>query len=670
MTIGNIPKEIRRKPSSRAYILLGYLPTTRLEYITNKARKRRILANLYHACVSRILAPLESAGVDGIWMSTGSGDLYRAHPILAAFIGDYPEQMLVTLGLNGDCPRCPKDRDNLGEYDDDTGINASLRDLDKIRDALGTFDIDASQFLKACASIRLKPTPRPFWLKLPFLYIHRSITPDILHQMYQGVMKHIIKWIISALGSTEIDARCRRMPPNHNIRVFTRGISSLSRVTGQEHDQMCRFLLGLVVDVRLPNGLSNARLLRCVRAIMDFLYYSQYSIHTNTTLELMQDALNRFHTNKDIFIDLGVRDHFNIPKVHFMSHYIDLITLFGTTDNFNTQYTERLHIDFAKDAYAATNKKDEYTQMTMWLERKEKIQRHEQYIKWSTSGAGNSSAQIQHDWTPPGLDTGRTMSLSKRAPHMVPLDRITEKWHAPLFRTALRRYISLQNDPDVNAAQLERSLWDVHFPFRILPVWKVVKYLNIDPVTGRKSTADAIHAKAGRTNNQRNYVDGRFDTALVNEGGRSDDGIKGMSISGYCLFWHEIHQQHFSSKGYGVVRVKVIFSIPTRFHAHLFKRPEIDVPKHLAYVEWYSPLETQDPNHRMFKITPLKDSDGTRICSVIPLTDVQRSVHLIPRFGPVAPVNWKSGNVLDQCTTFFLNDFTDRHLFRKIMRSQ
>ena len=29
LTIGNIPKEIRRKPSFRAYVLLAYLPTTR-----------------------------------------------------------------------------------------------------------------------------------------------------------------------------------------------------------------------------------------------------------------------------------------------------------------------------------------------------------------------------------------------------------------------------------------------------------------------------------------------------------------------------------------------------------------------------------------------------------------------------------------------------------------
>lgn len=536
MTIGNIPKEIRKKPSSRAYILLGYLPTTRLEHITNKCRKRRVITNLYHACVRRILEPLESAGVDGIWMSTGSGQVYRAHPILAAFVGDYPEQLLVTLGLNGDCPRCQKDRNNLGEYDNDTEINASLRDLNNVLDALGTFDTDASQFLHACASIRIKPTPRPFWLKLPFLSIYRSITPDILHQMYQGVTKHVIQWIINLLGSTEIDARCRRLPPNHNIRVFTRGISSLSRVTGQEHDQMCRFLLGLVVDAQLPNGLSNARLLRCVRAIMDFLYYSQYPVHTDTTLELMQDALNRFHTNKEIFIDLGVRDHFNIPKVHFLSHYIDLITLFGTTDNFNTQYTERLHIDYAKDAYAATNKKDEFTQMTTWLERKEKIQRHEQYIKWGTStpsGTGNSSTQIQHrDWTTPGLDMRRTMSLSKRAAYSVPLKTIAEKWHAPLFRTALRRYISLLNDPELNAAQLERSLWDVHFPFRSLPVWKVVKYVKIDPVTGAKSTADSVHAKPGHTSKQGHHINGRFDTALVNEGGVRDDGIEGGRTNG------------------------------------------------------------------------------------------------------------------------------------------
>jgi hypothetical protein len=83
----------------------------------------------------------------------------------------------------------------------------------------------------------------------------------------------------------------------------------------------------------------------------------------------MHDALARFHADKDIFIELGVHSHFNIPKLHFAIHYVHLIKLFGTTDNFNTEYTEHLHIDLAKDAYAATNRKDKYPQMTVWLTR-------------------------------------------------------------------------------------------------------------------------------------------------------------------------------------------------------------------------------------------------------------------------------------------------------------
>ncbi|KAL0957368.1 hypothetical protein HGRIS_001170 [Hohenbuehelia grisea] len=56
--------------------------------------------------------------------------------------------------------------------------------------------------------------------------------------------------------------------------------------------------------------------------------------------------------------------------------------LFGTTDNYSTETTERLHIDLAKEAYRATNRKDEYGQMTLWLERCEKVLQHSDYVRW------------------------------------------------------------------------------------------------------------------------------------------------------------------------------------------------------------------------------------------------------------------------------------------------
>jgi hypothetical protein len=89
LTIGNIPKELWRKPSSGSHILLAYLPTTRLKHITNKASCCRAIANLYHACLCHVLAPLKSAGSKGIPMCSGDGACRCCHPLFASFVGDY-----------------------------------------------------------------------------------------------------------------------------------------------------------------------------------------------------------------------------------------------------------------------------------------------------------------------------------------------------------------------------------------------------------------------------------------------------------------------------------------------------------------------------------------------------------------------------------------------------
>ncbi|KAG5640512.1 hypothetical protein DXG03_008232 [Asterophora parasitica] len=320
--------------------------------------------------MGRVLSPLEEAGKEGIYMTSSDGATRRNHPLVACVVNDYPEQVLTTGVFTGECPTCPVPRDSLGDHD---GDRPGLRELDKVLEALDSFDTDPPGFLQKCAEVGIKPIVDPFWKNLPYLHIYRSITPDILHQLYQGIIKHLLAWLTEAHGAAKIDARCQRLPQNHNIRIFMKGITTLSRVTGQEHDQMCRILMGLVIDLPLPNGRSNTRLIRVVCGILDFVYLAQYPIHTDETLRLLDDSLASFHSNKDIFVDLGVCQAFNIPKLHFMQHYSTSIKLFGTTDNYNMEYMEQLHIDFAKDAYAATNHKDEFTHMTVWLERREKV---------------------------------------------------------------------------------------------------------------------------------------------------------------------------------------------------------------------------------------------------------------------------------------------------------
>lgn len=229
MTIGNLPKHIRRKPSRQGQILVAYLPTSNLKHIPNKSARRRALQNLFHGCVGFILKPLETVGTNGLHLTSGDGAVRDCHPILAADVADYPEQLLSTCTKSGECPTCPVHRDDIG---DPEKVEAP-RDLEPILEALETLDYDAPQaFTRACKSVGIKPVQHPFWQHLPFVNIFRSITPDLLHQLYQGNVKHLIGWLQKACGEDEIDARCRRLPPNHNIRLFLKGISHLTRVTG------------------------------------------------------------------------------------------------------------------------------------------------------------------------------------------------------------------------------------------------------------------------------------------------------------------------------------------------------------------------------------------------------------------------------------------------------
>jgi Plavaka transposase len=115
LTIGNLPKEVRRKPSHHSHILLAYLPCTRLKHVSNKSARRRMLANLYHSCMGRIFQPLETAGIEGVRMFRGDGVAFRCHPILACVPTDYQEQVLITSVKTGLCPSCPILRDEIGE---------------------------------------------------------------------------------------------------------------------------------------------------------------------------------------------------------------------------------------------------------------------------------------------------------------------------------------------------------------------------------------------------------------------------------------------------------------------------------------------------------------------------------------------------------------------------
>lgn len=507
LTIGNIPKRIRRKVSRQAQVLIGYIPTPKLGCIRGVTARRRALCNLFHACMQNALGPISLHGETGIEMKSGDGVWRRCHPIFAIFVGDYPEQFLVTCTYNGRCPKCKVPLGQLGKNE-----TFPRRVQSTAIDAYHLCDGDPHVFNRACREAGVKPVFHPFWETFPLTDIFLSITPDILHQMLQGMVKRLVGWLIQIYG-VAIDARCRMMPPNHHIMNFTRGISTSSRLSGHEHKKLCSILLGLIVDLPVPGGINSTRIIRSVRALMDFLFLSQYESHTSETLSTLQECLARFHENKQVFIDLEVRENFEFPKLHSLTHYAQSIRLFGTTDNYNTEQTERLHIDLAKDAYRASNCKDEYSQMTKWLERQEKIQQHSRFIAHMQKG-NKPRSPARNIIGPPRAYAQKVKMAQKPEQRQVLFDDLARDFGAVDFQDALADFVAQLNHPGMSGGALKDRAHDTHIPFSRVPVYHKIKFTK-DGDFNELEIVDAVHIRPEQRDSRGRIIPGRFDTVLV-----------------------------------------------------------------------------------------------------------------------------------------------------------
>ncbi|KAI0824574.1 hypothetical protein BC628DRAFT_1322418 [Trametes gibbosa] len=382
LTLGNIAKAIRRRPSAHATILLGYLPVAKLECFS---KKRRALEGyrLFHLCMTKMLAPLVAAGRDGVRMTCADGRIRHVHPILAAYIADHPEQCLVAACQENFCPKCPVPPDQRGEP-----VYSRLKDPARVRTVMK----------QAAEGLDTPPeftewglrAVEPFWEHLPHADIFTSLTPDLLHQLHKGVFKeHLVSWVIQAMpgGANEVDSRFKAMLKHSDLRHFKNGISLVSQWTGTEFKNMEKVFLGVVA------GAADERVVRAVRAVLDFIYLAHFEAHTDQSLNALHQAWRDYHHYKSVFIELEIREHFNFPKGHSMEHYEPSIRSSGTADGYSTEHPERLHIDFAKLAYGASNKQATYIQqMTRWLERQEAVYRFSCYLGWAATQPGVPSA--------------------------------------------------------------------------------------------------------------------------------------------------------------------------------------------------------------------------------------------------------------------------------------
>ena len=100
---------------------------------------------------------------------------------------------------------------------------------------------------------------------------------------------------------------------------FKNGILSVTQWTETEHKEMEKVFIGVMA------GVVNQRTLTVIRALIDFIYYSQIQLQTSKTLAALESCLKIFHTHKDVLIEAEICQHFNIPKLHAILHYLNAI---------------------------------------------------------------------------------------------------------------------------------------------------------------------------------------------------------------------------------------------------------------------------------------------------------------------------------------------------------
>ncbi|KAL1658820.1 hypothetical protein GGF50DRAFT_66513 [Schizophyllum commune] len=625
LTIGNISKDVRRQPSSRASILIGYLPVAKLECVPEKERSIRGY-QLFHECMTHLVEALIDAGTNGVEMTCADGWVHRAH----------------------------------ADRTDSTAFK----------------------------TLNLRPVD-PFWQNLPKCDIFSCMTPDLLHQLHSGVFsEHAAKWAKQAISihrgdevttaneqTNEVNGRFQVMPSHWSLRHFKKGISHTTQWTGKERKNMEKVYLGIL------DGATDVRVIHAMRGLLDFTYYAHFEVHTDKSLANMDAAWVTLHKNKHVFEELGIRTHFNISKLHNIKHYVDAIRSRGTADGFNTEATERLHIDFAKMGYRASNHKQYLSQMTRWLARQEAMWSFDAYLQFAMpgykegrsvaadegdeeddegnksddeqdgkgneegtkqagrgeEGDGDGKGEARHDGGTDGqgfdgkierTDGNYIVAKSPSFPR-ASLASIFDNYDVDELKFHLLKFLDREGITPLSE--------DLGVDSRIrFPVYKQVKIkLPFVRQAASESMIDRVIASpaslrhAPRSQGEEMST---FSTILVRESkGNGENPLEGLRPA----------------------RVRLIFDLPAEVGKY---------PHPLAFVDWYTPLTTRNEDLGMFKIKRAT-RQGAPVSSVIPVTQIIRSCHLSPVFGRHVDPSWTASNVLDVALHFYVNPYLRHHDF-------
>jgi len=599
ITLANIDSTVRSSISSHAFSLLALLPVPK--FVGVKKGLHGVLENrLTHSCLDFITHPLKVTSQHGAWFSDYAGQIRFCFTPLVAYIVDTPEATALT-GVAGKTSHLTTA--TYKEFGDP--FQHPPRTADSILTSLQTLasrfsPSDVAAYTKnAKIMFRLNGVDRPFWRDWyrpdGTLADPCQIFPiEILHHLHKSFWDHDVKWVIRAVGDSELDLRFSLIQPRSGYRHFPSGISSLKQVTGREHRDIQRYVLALI-----PDDVDEGFVL-CIRALLDLRYLSQLNQLTTHDLNAIADALDLFHSYKHNILDLHLRvgkggplDHFQIPKLELFQSIVSCIQWSGALPQWSADTTERLHVVYIKTPRENTNGHNYPPQICRNLDRQEKCRyfdlatRLGEVIAAEPNPAGDAEdpdwifdarTNGDGDWKSEfpdivgAFDPSRTVvdlftvaaaSQSKPDPPPFPrtfatpttafhlnnranlsrstLDELSGQYGIPDLLRATRDFFShFLHDQMTHAIAGKRGpTWDISIPFQYVRVWHSVRVQTHSQLGSGITSPQKLFASPP----SEEWPTGRCDTAMfaqdaINGPHRPSLGLEGTLLRRFqrCLY--------------------------------------------------------------------------------------------------------------------------------------
>ncbi|KAG8706404.1 hypothetical protein FRC09_002431, partial [Ceratobasidium sp. 395] len=658
LTIGNIPKSTRRKAKKNATVLLGYLPVDKFEDAKNPEERARLRAELVHRSMEKLMAPLKTASEEGVVAWCADGRMRRVYPIMAAFVGDWPEQtMMASTGESG-CPICEVKRKGRGDLQQ----RAPARKPSETLAALRSYE-EYDKHKGELEELDIKPW-WPWWADLPYCNFHASIAPDLLHQLHQGIFKsHLLPWTYAGMKEAPANRRFMAMSSAEGMRHFKKKVSKIKQWTGRESKELMKQFLPVVVG----SG-CDPDFVAMVRAALDFMYYAHSAELTTEDLEEMDRALEEFHRLKSVVVRMGIFQNMGrfdkIAKLHMMSHYTDLTRELGAPDGYNTESPEHLHIMYAKTPYRASNKCEPTQQMVNFIERQEKLRMHKAHLAFCLEGDRGEDEEDEE--APDGKDVVMVEEDEDFREEEEEEeeeedegdegnegdeDEDEDEAQARGDRGQGRDWVGEPGNRAEDGHQHEERELDVHYPSPVVSIAKVptrpgVRLRELVGPYGAEDLIwalgdlliDKLHVAADRAVLSLDHVVQvwhRFSLRHLALPFAPHEPRKRDVVRARCaqakraaafdtvLFVHAPEKDGLDR--YRAGRVRAIFALPSHLQ-HISSR-------RFVYLELFSPFRAAiSPFHRMRATSHSIRTNQKRITTVIPLSDVVMACHLAPNF--------------------------------------